>query len=79
MPGDGCDEESVDGFDHEPTCAEEGDVKMEMIVVKNTRDGSVVLMMYGEFLSALERGEPLEPVNMGGSSGDEEEDEGEDR
>ena len=36
---------------------------MEMIVVKNTRDGSVVLMMYGEFLSALERGEPLEPVN----------------
>ena len=78
MPGDGGNEAGINGSHHELARAEEGDVKMEMIVVKNTRDGSVVLMMYGEFLSALERGEPLEPVNKGGSSGDEE-DEGEDR
>ena len=28
MPGDGCDEESVDGPDHEPAGAEEGDIPM---------------------------------------------------
>ena len=50
---------------------------MKMIFAKNTNDGSVVLMMGWEFLEALERGEPLEPVNMGGSSEDEDEDEGE--